>query len=181
MGNNPHAAADVWRPRMVSTHHERRDGVAFRLQVTEHPVSAASAEPRDILSEHPGRSACPNNPQELRPQPTRIRLATPLAGEGDGLAWESPGDEVNGGGIEGSDVIMSWDSRPVLLQDAPAERIKLHLPRARHAGALEARVHAANAGEQRAEDHRSTVHSASPSRSRAQPNRQAQRTIAGAR
>lgn len=41
-GDNPHTLPAVWRPNVVSTHHERPAGVARRVQVSEHLVRCCS-------------------------------------------------------------------------------------------------------------------------------------------
>jgi len=51
---------------MSSTHHERPAGVACRLQVGEHPVSASSSKARYILSEDPRRSELGDDSGELK-------------------------------------------------------------------------------------------------------------------
>ena len=55
--------------------------------------------------------------------------------------------------VEFGDVAITFYLGPMFFQYAPAERIDLDLPAAGHAGALEAEIEAADAGEERAESH----------------------------
>jgi len=94
-----------------------------------------------------------NDVVECWPEPPAIRLREFLPGVGDGLAGESTANKVRGWPVSppfgaGSDVVMAWHLRPVLLKDAAAPGVDLYLAGDGHAGALEAEVEAADAGEQ---------------------------------
>lgn len=53
---------------------------------------------------------------------------------------------------------MSWHARPVSGQDVAAERVYLNLADDAHAGALQAQVYAADAGEQGQDVHAARGH-----------------------
>lgn len=70
-------------------------------------------------------------------------VALLFPGDGMRLAREPAGDDVDAGsaellGIEGSDVVMDWNLRPVVTEDRATERVDLaHRHRPEAASALE--------------------------------------------
>ena len=78
-------------------------------------------------------------------------MREPLAGEADGLAGETPADEVNvlSAGVDVSDVFVDRDVRPVVSEYVPAEGLDLAHPAGLHACPLESEVESSDAGEQR--------------------------------
>ncbi len=157
MGHEEDPLATVRRSNIVSTHHERPYGVTARLQVLYDPVSAESAEARDVLSNHPSGSHLAHQPVELRPEPPLVLVSLPAPGAGDGLAGESSDQSVSWREVthgHSSDVSESWNARPVSFEDSSAVVVKLHLGDASPSGAFEAEVDAADAGEKRDESHK---------------------------
>jgi hypothetical protein len=101
VGHDEDALASVGRSEVVSTHHERPSGVARLLQIREDRVSAESAEARYVLSDDPTGSEFSDDAEHFGPEPPRVRVAAPRAGNGDGLAGESTDD-----GVDGSDSVQ---------------------------------------------------------------------------
>jgi len=66
--DDEHPLASVRGADVVSTHHERPAGVAFRFQSTAHDIRAASTERRHVLSNDPTGSHFAHEPQVLEPQ-----------------------------------------------------------------------------------------------------------------
>ena len=79
---------------------------------------------------------------ELLPHPPRIGLSFPSPRKRNWLAGEAAGEEVDFRGllIYLPHILIAWNQRPVLLQDLPAEGIRLSLPDDLHACPLEAKV-----------------------------------------
>jgi hypothetical protein len=107
---------------MSSSHHERPCGVACFFQITEHPVRSASAQARDILSEHPTGSALTHEPEHLEPQPgssPRETFAFPC--KADVLTGEATANDIDSFTqsicSEFADVIEARDIWPVPLED----------------------------------------------------------------
>jgi len=92
-----------------------------------------------------------NESGNVRPEPPLVRLRKAAAGDGDGLARESGADEVGSGqliGVQLLDVAPAGHARPVFGEHPLAVRVDLDLPNARPASAFEAKIQAADAGEQ---------------------------------
>jgi hypothetical protein len=97
-----------------------------------------------------------HHPQHLPPQSASLsvnpsafaRSADILAGEAAGNDVDSPAVLLNKLACEGSDIVVSPNVGPVLLQHCKAERLNLALPDNRHARPFKAKVYAADAAEQ---------------------------------
>jgi hypothetical protein len=171
-GDNPHPLATVRGSNVVSTHHERPAGVAFRFQIFEHPVSSESAEARHVLSEHPTGSHLSHDPEHLAPQPGAcggvVRAeAGSLAGKGYVLAGKSSGHKVNCSDIgppERAHVGVDRDAGPVVLEHRAAEGLDLAEGHRAEAGLLEAQAHPTDAAEQVEHGHRLGSHEGQPHR-----------------
>jgi hypothetical protein len=141
--DDPDAVASVGGADMASTHHERPAGVARRFQVTEHPVSAVSSEPRDVLNEYPTGSQLAHDPVHFSPQPAAVACfdALLLPRDRHVLAREASGDEIDGPEITGigeAHVTPSVDVGPVPLKDVDAVGVALDLPDDAHPSPFEA-------------------------------------------
>ena len=129
VGHNKHPLPSVRSPGMDSTDHERPRGVARSFQIKENPVSAESAEARDVFSHDPIRSGKLNNSEHLRPEPALVRLAVAPARDRDRLAGETAGNDVDAPerldlrAIEMMNVLEHRNARPVLREYPPAIRI----------------------------------------------------------
>jgi hypothetical protein len=112
-----------------------------------------------VLHEHPSGPRTANNAGELSPQARASTFNTfSLSGEADILAGETSADEIDRlelFRVNRADVFIAFHLRPMLLQNAAAERVDLHLPPALHAHKLQTQINAADASEQRAECHSS--------------------------
>jgi hypothetical protein len=126
-----------------------------RGKVSEDKVESSSKEPWDVLSDDVAGSKYANESGELGPEPAFVGLRESLAGEADGLAGEPAGEDVDSGGV-GSDrahVVVAGDVGPVAGEDAAAPRVELALPGDAHAGAFEAQIDSADAGEEASDIH----------------------------
>lgn len=151
MGHDENPLSPVRRANVVSTHHERPAGVSLRLQVFKHPVSAESAEARDVLSDHPAGSHFSHQPEELGPEPSLVFMPSPAPGTGDGLAGESSDQSVSCREVthgHSANVSESWKSGPMSLKDGAAVGVDLDLGDALPSGPFEAEVEPADAGEE---------------------------------
>jgi hypothetical protein len=138
--DDPDAMTPMRCANMLSTHHGRPHGVSFLFQASEHGVSTASSESRNVLKEKPSRSHFTHDPVQLPPQPRFLGWcgfgADPLAFTGDTevLAGESAGDPIDSSASFPNrfccnilDVSPSRQAGPVLLQDRIAEFVDLAL------------------------------------------------------
>jgi|SRR6185312_14394069 len=126
VGHKDSSLSEVWRSRVVSTHHERPCGVACRFQAFEHDVSASYSEHRRVLNNNPRRKALVDKALEFEPEagPASVKSGSaPCCG--DILTGESAGEEINVSdsppaksvNCECSNVVMDRCFRPVLAQN----------------------------------------------------------------
>ncbi len=131
VGSNPSAeeedpAATVRRAGMDSTHHQRPDAVAERLQISRDPVRAAASKARHVLSDDPMRSALTDDARHLGPEPSAgAREPGATAGQARILAREAAGDEkgAQDARMHAADVVMHGNGGKVPGEDAAAEWI----------------------------------------------------------
>jgi len=148
VGHDEDALASVGRANVVSTDHERPRGVARSLHVFEYPVSAESAEARNVFKEDPRGSEDAGDADDFGPEPPVVRVPFARAGNRDGLAGRR-GDEAidtsekSEGCVklvscqEGLHVVVAKDGRPMRVQHALAVRVELDLRHALPARALQ--------------------------------------------
>ncbi len=154
MGHDEDALPSVGGSDVVSTHHERPDGVAESLQVFDDPVSAESAEARDVLSQHPSGPCCLDEAAKLGPEPPFVPVSSSRPGNANWLARKSSAEKIVGRQLaHAPHVAPSGDGGPMLLEDPPAVGIDLDLSDASHSGPLESEVDPPDSGEQRHESH----------------------------
>lgn len=82
--------------------------------------------PSNVLSKHPSGPEFLDKAAIFRPEVAVIRRASSLHGDGEGLAWVSSANNVNGSHVlasEASHVLMAGDARPVLCEDGAAVRV----------------------------------------------------------
>jgi hypothetical protein len=114
-----------------------------------HPVVNKAS---DIFANDPSTLYSFNNSQHFRPEISVILCASPLPGNGEGLARKTPADEVNSSKsicVDGSDVVIDRDVGPVLSQDGLAELVLLtkgNCPK--RSGSFESKAEPANAAEE---------------------------------
>lgn len=92
-------------------------------------LPARGAERRDVLDDDPARPDLSNETSVLRPETRALSFEPPaLPGEGDVLAREPAADDIDGtrrsgtegAAVEGSNIVMDRNVRPVAAEDAPA-------------------------------------------------------------
>lgn len=114
-----------------------------RGKVLKHVPESFRPESRHVLQQDIAGSKVPNEAGHRRPEPARVVLREPLAGEGDGLAGESGSDEIDSRSSlsEKSHIPEVGHVRPVSGEDAAGEGVDLGEPLGSEAsGALEAEV-----------------------------------------
>jgi hypothetical protein len=157
VAHDPDAVAAVRRADVSSTHHERPAGVACRLQVPEDGISAATAQSRHVLDEHPAWTELADDAGKLPPEAAAPSGdADAPAGGGDVLAGEATRDEVDGLEVPcpgETHIAAAVDGGPVPGEDIFTERLPLDLPAHGEARALEAERHAPDAREEIAARH----------------------------
>lgn len=142
--------ADVFGPDSGGLHR-----VTHALEVADNACQAPPNESRDVFDDDVPRRDRRDDSGEVRPEPTLIGGASPLAGQGDRLTGESAADDVHGREscrVEGAHVAEALGVRPVSGEDSSASFIDFYLPAyGAEACALKAEVEAANPGEERAD------------------------------
>lgn len=78
-----------------SRNNDRPPGVADGFQVRKHRVERQIDDASNIFTKHPAGPELRNNSQHFRPEVTVISLASSLPGEGERLAGEAAGNNVN--------------------------------------------------------------------------------------
>ena len=138
----------------------RRNNLPLRViphlgQVANDKVESSLDESGDVLHEDVAGSKVANNSGELGPEPARVFLRETLTGETDGLAGESSGDEVDSlcASVDVPDVLVAFDSGPVMGEDRAAVGVDLALPSDREACSLQAKIKSPNAREEGADIH----------------------------
>tara|TARA_R110000751_G_scaffold81328_2_gene164049 strand:+ start:1682 stop:2065 length:384 start_codon:yes stop_codon:yes gene_type:complete len=114
----------------------------------------------DILDDDVIRRGFIDHPMEFPPQPGALAvqaLAAPC--HAHILTGKAPREDLSSGEVvqaDGADILEPRHIRPMLREDAPAERVRLHLvDDLAQAGALEAQLETANSRKQRSDPHRS--------------------------
>jgi len=126
VGHNPDAISSVRGIDGASWNNNRPRGVAFAFQVKQHFVEAHCDVTSNVFSHDPAGSFVLNNLKHRRPEVAVIRCAFLLPGNGEGLAWIAPCDDVDVAfKVDGSDVVVDRDVGPVLSQDSLAEGVLL--------------------------------------------------------
>ena len=150
---------------MSSTHHERPAGVTLRFQVSEDGIRAASAERRDVLSEHPIGSAQGDDPSHFPPQAGTVPgEASAFACGRDILTGEAADDGVDSSeagepvGAEEANVSASGHVGPVTGEDVLAVGIGFDLSDTLPAGALEAKIETADTSKEGEESKSIGIH-----------------------
>jgi hypothetical protein len=153
VGHEPDSLPLVRGTDVVSTHHERPDGVVFRFQVFDDPVSDSSSDSRYVLKDAPIGSEEIDESVALWPQVAGVFVRLPLACETVRLAGEAAAEHVGSDetGVDCSDIVMTSYLWPMFRENFAAVRFDLALPDTFHPGSLEAEVDAADTGEQRSE------------------------------
>ena len=99
-------------------------------QVSDNIGEPSPDESGHVLHEDVARSKKPNNSGELGPEPARVFLREPFAGETDGLTGEASADEIDSlcGVVDVPDVVVALDSGPVVGEHCSAVGVDLALP-----------------------------------------------------
>jgi hypothetical protein len=154
VSENPEACPPVIVSEGTSRNFKRRRNVvAETFQVNHHLLECGAVEVRHVLTNHPSGPEFGYDAAHFRPEPTRIASASalPSGRPREGLAGEPAAEDVDGlevVGACGADVVMSVYVRPVLREHRPCPWVNLDLPADGVAGALEAQIEAADAGEE---------------------------------
>jgi hypothetical protein len=93
--HNPEPLSTVRGIDGASRNSNRPNGVAEGFQIRWHLVERQRDEPRHILSHDPTGPDFFNNAAHLRPEPTVIADASSLPGDGEGLAGEAAGEDID--------------------------------------------------------------------------------------
>lgn len=151
VGHNPQPVAAVVGADGASRNNRRPAGVAETFQVSQHAVEAQTDEARHILAKDPAGPGNRHNPSNLRPEPAVICRAASLPGDGDRLAWDSGGNQVNWPEFVTAHlthVTRPQRVRPMLGEHALAEGIDLDLAGDLHAEPGAGKVEAADPREE---------------------------------
>ena len=113
----------------------------------------------DVLHDDVARSKLANDSGELRPKTRAGAVDAGAASSGrEVLAGEAAADEIDRaqvGGADIADVLEALCLGEVAGEDGSAEGVALDLPGDSHPASLEAKIEAADAGEERPDIHRS--------------------------
>lgn len=127
VGHNEDSLSD-----MRGTKRRSRNNLPLRIvpqpgKVGQDFWEARGAESSHILQEDPSGLSFANKTGNVGPEPAIIFQPFATARERRGLAGESGGDDVvlSGPNMEGLDVVMLRDIRPMLGKDALTERVDL--------------------------------------------------------
>lgn len=141
---------------MDSTHHARFDGVAERLQLAEHPVSASSSEVSAVLKSEPTRADLSDDADSLEEEARPLAVDTFSLGvrAADVLAGWRPNDDVGNSskvcsealGRERADVVIDRHSGVVFGVEGASPRHSLARGHSGKASAVEAQRPAAGRG-----------------------------------
>jgi hypothetical protein len=133
--------------------------------------SSIANESCNVLHDDVAGSYSAYNCREVGPHPSFVVDAELESFFGERLAGEPTADEIDGRSNSagppsscGADVIVARHLRPVLLEHLAAVGVDLDLPDNGHAGAFEAKLEAADAGEERQDVHAAPAVSCSATR-----------------
>ena len=133
VGDDPDAVSTVRGADSRSRNNSRLNVVPFRFQVSVYPLKAARQidDANNVFQTEPTGPEGGNNPSKFRPEIAVVVSSALTTRNGEGLAGESTGEQVNGSGIValqrvGRDVIVDGNVGPVLGEHAPAEVVNLN-------------------------------------------------------
>lgn len=156
VGHSEQPGTCVWGAHLTSPDAADSMSVSQSNKVSVDDVESPGAQAGHVLPQHPLRSKSGDDGDHAGPRPPRIIRSETETSEGDGLAGETPGDQINGraglgqppvGG--GVDVVMEWHLRVVVSENGAAERITLDLTDDGHPGSFQPEIKRGDPGEQR--------------------------------
>lgn len=158
LSDDPNPLPPVRRADIIGTHFQTFHLVALRFQLTDNPCKAVRLEANDarrIFRQHPQWTCSLHNLQKRRPEPSFIGRSLSLSGTACGLARHAPCDQINSGQSLGQQprVFELWNGWPVLCENLQAEGVRLALPLAGHAGAVQPQIKATDTREETAIRH----------------------------
>lgn len=150
--HDPDSLPDVGGVFGTSRNNNRPRCVAIGFQVSKHLVEPQRDVTNNIFSKYPSGSDFANNSAHLRPEVTRIFVASLLPGVGKGLARVAAADEVDSTDsipiqsvcCNVMDVVIAGDVRPMLGEDGTGERFDLTEGDGSHPGSLESETESAD-------------------------------------
>lgn len=95
VGNNPETIPAVPGIDGTSRNNKRLRGVTALLQVSKHVVEPQADESRHIFTNNPSGPECRDSIPHCRPEVTVVFRAKSVPGDGERLAREAPGEQVN--------------------------------------------------------------------------------------
>lgn len=143
MGKNPDPFPDVRRIDGTSWNPKHRDLITKGLQISTHLLDPQMEEAVHIFTNEPSGPENVKAAHNFRPEVTVICRASSLPGETEWLTGEPSTHKVNWldeSPIDGADVVVTGDRRPVLLEDLPAVLVIFHLPFNGESGAFQSKV-----------------------------------------
>jgi hypothetical protein len=152
--NDPDPISSVRGAGMSSTHHERPDGVADRLQISRDPVIASSSEARHVLKRAPSRSDFVDEADGFKEQSgpcTVDPLTFGVGGAGVLAGWASDDNlgqvsEVvhKSNCVEASDIVVKPHAGEVAAEHLAPPQVDLAGSDGSEAGSMQAKRPAAN-------------------------------------
>jgi hypothetical protein len=130
VGHNPNPVSSV-RGADGASWNNKWDGLvsdAFQVRKAALEAQRLVNKASDIFANDPPTLYSFNNSQHFRPEIAVIVCASPLPGNGEGLARETAADEVNSSisiCVDGSNVVVDRCVGPVLSQDGLTEGVLL--------------------------------------------------------
>jgi hypothetical protein len=121
------------------------------FQVSEHLVDPQMEEAIHIFTKEPSGPENGETADHFRPEIAVIVLSLSLPSHAEGLARKSSADEIDGLDelpVDGSDVVVTRDFRPVLLEDSSTVLINFDLPRDFKTSSFKSKIESADTGKQ---------------------------------
>jgi hypothetical protein len=135
VGNDPEALSGMWRANRGSRYAMPLRIVPEGGQVSENSVHPSTKQLCDVFHENVVGSNLANEARVFSPKTGSLPVKTARrASPREILAREPTADDIDGNsvsaksvGCKGSDILVPFDVRPVLREDAPAKWINLAL------------------------------------------------------
>lgn len=160
MGKNPDPFAKVRRIDGTSWNPKNCDLITKGLQVSVHLLDAQMEEPIHIFTKEPSGPDHGETADHFRPEIPVVVGASSLPGSTEGLTGESAADKIDSWDpvpVNGGNVVVARDCRPMFLEDFPAIVIVFNLPFDGESGSFQSKVKPSNTGKQRPHRHHACV------------------------
>lgn len=147
MGKNPDSFPEVRRIDGTSWYPKNCDLITKGLQVSVHLLDAQMEEPIHIFTNEPSGPENGEAPHHFRPEIAVIVGSSSLPGSAKRLTGEPPTDEIDSwdpSPVNGGDVGVARDVRPMLSEDSSAIVIAFDLPFDSHSGSFKSKVKPSN-------------------------------------